>query len=536
MMFEDVFTFFFLCVYVVTANSIILRDVNLVVVTDTHSWLSGHKHVDHSPISDASYGTLYDFILHMKELSHNQRKDVFFLDNGDLVDGTGLSNVTPRDGEALFPLLKDLPFDALNIGNHELYSSGTVEALQSTGFIKYWNGSYLTSNTVYAKSRAPLGSKYTVLRGKYGTNLLVFGFLYDMNDHCDIVDVEKVENVIQLNWFKNALLSEKYDAIVILAHMHATDPLVYVILRRIRMIVGNSMIIQFLTGHSHVRQYHPLDSRASSFEAGKYYDTIGYIAFDIPKTMLNHSIRGTTFTSDVILEHKFLNANKKELIQFLNLNENTFPTLNGKLIDMKIDQVRELLGLKQKLGCSLVHFESSCAIEEDNSLWKLYITQVIPNYLLNPPLNQSQVLFQSTGSFRYDLYNGDVYVDDIWTFAPFSDSFHSILNIPGYALKKLFSQLNNEIKSVFDPTIRSPIKSYLPHYVASQKVMDMNDQQLYDLLCVGFDKLKLIEKLESILGRTVSYHSFRPDVNDTSVWFSWAKENLLPGDCNARKF
>ena len=32
-------------------------------------------------------------------------RDVLLLDNGDLVDGTGLSNSTPLDGEALFPLL-----------------------------------------------------------------------------------------------------------------------------------------------------------------------------------------------------------------------------------------------------------------------------------------------------------------------------------------------------------------------------------------------------------------------------------------------
>ena len=33
-----------------------------------------------------------------------QRKDVFFFDNGDVVDGTGLSAATAVDGQAVFPL------------------------------------------------------------------------------------------------------------------------------------------------------------------------------------------------------------------------------------------------------------------------------------------------------------------------------------------------------------------------------------------------------------------------------------------------
>jgi hypothetical protein len=40
-------------------NSIIdLQDVNIFVLTDTHSWLNGHKHMDSHPTSDATIGNI----------------------------------------------------------------------------------------------------------------------------------------------------------------------------------------------------------------------------------------------------------------------------------------------------------------------------------------------------------------------------------------------------------------------------------------------------------------------------------------------
>ena len=42
------------------------------------------------------------------------------------MDGTGLTAAGSVDGQLLFPLLQSVPYDALGIGNHELYKSSTV--------------------------------------------------------------------------------------------------------------------------------------------------------------------------------------------------------------------------------------------------------------------------------------------------------------------------------------------------------------------------------------------------------------------------
>jgi 2',3'-cyclic-nucleotide 2'-phosphodiesterase (5'-nucleotidase family) len=120
-------------------NSIDFHDINIFVVTDTHSWMNGHTHADSFPTSDSTYGNLTSFVTKMKEKAAQQNKDIFFFDNGDVVDGnfyplailvfmflllllllsgTGLSNASPIDGQELFPLLMEVPFDAMAIGNN----------------------------------------------------------------------------------------------------------------------------------------------------------------------------------------------------------------------------------------------------------------------------------------------------------------------------------------------------------------------------------------------------------------------------------
>lgn len=231
------------------AAKAIFRDVNILLVTDTHSWLAAHVHPDQMPIADATIGNITSFVAAMKDQAKVEGKDVFFFDNGDVVDGTGLSNASPVNGEALFPLLMNIPFDAMSIGNHELYDESTFKAMISSGYIACRNGSYLSSNVYFADTLQPIASRYVVLEGpNSGVRLLVFGVLYDMTDNTDYVTVETVESMVKSEWFKLALTEEVYDSVVLLAHMHYADPLINVLLQAIRSLTSEQTPIQFLTG------------------------------------------------------------------------------------------------------------------------------------------------------------------------------------------------------------------------------------------------------------------------------------------------
>lgn len=103
---------------VVSQNSPALPvgDINVVVVTDTHSWVGGHG--DKEAPLDADYGDVLSFYRQLKSQMPNQ--DVFFVNNGDWIDGTGLA--LDGDPTYLAPILERMPWDAVNVGNHELYS------------------------------------------------------------------------------------------------------------------------------------------------------------------------------------------------------------------------------------------------------------------------------------------------------------------------------------------------------------------------------------------------------------------------------
>ena len=128
-----------------------------------------------------------------------------------------------------------LPYDALNCGNHELYQDATVSSLLAPltssqdghSFIDHWNGTYITSNVGLAATGGPLGAdnRYAVIQGTHGTRLLVFGFLYEMSDHCASVTVDTISHAVSQSWWHEAMARiYEVDAVVVLAHMHYIDP------------------------------------------------------------------------------------------------------------------------------------------------------------------------------------------------------------------------------------------------------------------------------------------------------------------------
>lgn len=173
--------FCFMC-GVVDAAGLEFQDVTIFAVTDVHSWLAGGDKESNSSLTlDGNFGDLVSFVERARKAASNVGKDIFLVDNGDVIDGTGLSNIAADHCKYVLPLLQQVPFDALNCGNHELYNKTTLTEFKSSGFISSWNGSYLTSNIVNASSGKPVGSTSTLLVGQHsGIRLLTMGFIYEM--------------------------------------------------------------------------------------------------------------------------------------------------------------------------------------------------------------------------------------------------------------------------------------------------------------------------------------------------------------------
>ena len=96
-----------------------MQDVNIFVTTDTHAWLAGRD--PHEPLYNATAADVVDVVEAARAAAAERGHDVLFFDNGDVIDGTGLSATAADHADYVAPLLATLPYDALNCGNHELY-------------------------------------------------------------------------------------------------------------------------------------------------------------------------------------------------------------------------------------------------------------------------------------------------------------------------------------------------------------------------------------------------------------------------------
>lgn len=220
-----------------------LSDINVVIVTDVHSWVAGHavpKNPPHGEIErTADYGDVLSFVEHFKSymMVSQPEKDIWFVMNGDWIDGTGLA--MNGNAESLIPILEKMDFDAVTVGNHELYEKSVIqEMLKPAGFIEFLGNRYISSNVVRAeRTDRSIGKPYTILRGRY-SNLLVFGFLYEMQDNDDLVVVEKVQKTVDSAWFKSVVKdTSDYHAILVLAHMDVRNHLLETIIAAIRVRV-----------------------------------------------------------------------------------------------------------------------------------------------------------------------------------------------------------------------------------------------------------------------------------------------------------
>jgi 2',3'-cyclic-nucleotide 2'-phosphodiesterase (5'-nucleotidase family) len=459
-------------------------DINVIVVTDVHSWVSGQRHLFSQA---ADYGNVLSFY---EQLPHEEQ-DIFFVMNGDFMDGTGLSTIPPTH---LLPILEHMPWDVVNMGNHELYHSETVEYMKTSGFIDHWKGNYLTSNVVWSSSGKPIGNRYTILHAAHNrAKILTFGFLYNFQGNCNTTQVILVQDAVKEDWFRSVLRHEDYDAILVLAHMDYEDELVSVVHQAIRNIVGPSMPIQFINGHSHRRGSAQLDNSSAAMEAGHFLDTVGFVSFPVKQTVLSSDATLSLF------QNTFIDAAVPDLAQALE--QTSLPSTDaGEALSSLIRQTRDSLRLEQPVGCAPQTFRLGLSLDDPNSLWGLYMDHVVPTELLRR--NESLVYIQGTGLLRYDLYTGPITIDDIIAVTPFNDSIYSVVeNVDGEILRTVLQALENS---------SSAVGTALPPFVSTLSSYDVVATNRYKLLSSDYDAPRICQLISLIVPEIKS--SCRPSL------------------------
>lgn len=401
-----------------------IQPINILVLTDVHSWVQGHGR--HEPDLDADYGDVLSFYQRLKsqisstELSDGSTPDLYFVMNGDFVHGTVLG----EDLDLLSGIIERMPYDVVTVGNHDVKGSHIVEELtRAGGLVDLWGDRLVTSNVRVSDENdalVPLGNNYRFLHGNQGT-ILALGFLYNLDEAA--VTVEMVQDVIEQSWFKDLMTSPRpkdFDAILVMAHMHVDDELITLLHSELRKYVGTSMVIQFITGHTHKRSYVEIDEYSTSFEAGRYLDTIGFVSFDSKKGNF---------------DHVFVNANKQSIAQSLGMSIDEYPTQDGEDLTYYITRTFEHAGANQILGCSPLRYRSKGYLNETDSLLRLYLEGVMPSSFLQKYSSGSHytkldnILVQRLDWFvKYDLFPGVVTVQDLVGVVPEDFSIVSVSN------------------------------------------------------------------------------------------------------------
>lgn len=429
-----------------------IQSINILVMTDVHSWAQGHGR--HEPSLNADYGDVLSFYQRLKSqitattLPDGTTPDLYFVMNGDFVHGTLIGQNPPV---ALSGIIERMPYDIVTVGNHDIQNDETVKELtRAGGLVDLWGERLVTSN-VRIKGNSdggdkiddllePIGNNYRFLHGNQGT-VLALGFLYNYEESS--VTVETVQDVIKQTWFTSLFSIPQptdFDAILVMAHMTFNDELITLLHDKIRELVGKSMVIQFITGHTHVRSYLELDEYSVSFEAGRYLDTIGFVSFDAKQGNF---------------EHVFVNANKASIAQSLGMSVDEYPTQDGKDLSEYINRTYEHAGANQILGCSPIRYRADGYLNETDSLLTLYLKEVMPSSFLRKytipgsihSKHINNVIIQRLDWFvRYDLFAGPITANDLVAVIPLDYTIVPVSNsIKGkdiLAIKEAWS--NNE--------------------------------------------------------------------------------------------
>ena len=509
-------------------------DINVVVITDLHTWFGGHSRQE--PYNDVDMGHVLSFYERLKEHCDSHNQDLWFVNNGDFIHGTGLHRVAggrsnnDDDPSHVIPLIEKMPYDVVNCGNHELYTAANVEYMtRPGGYVDWWGDKYITSNVMRKDGVTPLSvgggrenGKYKILEGK-NSRLLVFGFLYDMGDESTSeVVVKTVEDTVQEQWYHDALREEHYDAILVMAHMDLVDPLVTAIQNSIRSLIGQGTPVVFITGHTHYRGVKQLEDLTMTFEAGRYLDTVGFVSFPGKESVRSDNASG-------LFHHKFIDTNQKVLFHdtlgFRGSIDEAM-TSNGKQLSAFIDTTRKQLGLEEVVGCAPHPYFIEKPLHEPDSLWKFYRDDVIPDIfmgshrqaVLDNDGDNEMAMLVSTNAFRYNLYaNASVTVDDIIAVAPFNDTIVYLGRFPSFSILKLNDTLNEKTQ---DP-------QKLPAFVMIGDILyeeeNSKKHKLYHLYSHEWDVPRVERVLKDISGKSTT--PFKTEFQSTMTLMAYVTEN-----------
>ncbi|KAJ7593465.1 Metallo-dependent phosphatase-like protein [Mycena floridula] len=421
-------------------------DLNFIHTTDSHGWLLGHSKTSFpEPNYSGTLGDFASFVAHMKQTALEKDVDLLLVDSGDLHDGTGLTDAFPPgsvDGHDALQYVKEIDYDVMAIGNHELYLYNVTLDMHTT-FAPALKGRYLTSNVniTYVDEHGnvvntPVGNRFTKFKTRKGRNVTALGVLFHFTGNDTNTTVQTVADMVKESWFIEAIREEP-DFFLLAGHMDLVDNDWVLVSNAIRAIHPHTAILVF-GGHSHIRNCLQLDPRSVSFQSGRYMETVGWMSANIgPKG----SDKNITFS------RRYLDPNRVTYEYHTGRHGATFDTPQGKTITAGLQAIAIKYDINHVYGTAPQDYTFSRApFGSNGSLLTLLGEQVAPVALA---INNSRALIPNiiiinTGSQRFDIYKGPFTTNDQYTLSPHLNGFMYIPSVPFSIAKLVYPTLNEQ--------------------------------------------------------------------------------------------
>jgi 2',3'-cyclic-nucleotide 2'-phosphodiesterase (5'-nucleotidase family) len=390
------------------------------------------------PSFSADWGDYVSFAIRMKETADERGVDVVLVDTGDRVEGSGLYDASHPKGKYTYDIVKQQDIDVICSGNHELYKANTAER-EYNQTVPNFKGNYLASNIdiLDPKSgeRIPLAARYRKFTTKnQKLRVLAFGFLYNFNGNANNIFVQKVEDTIEEKWFQEAIRDRDLDLVLVTGHVALRDDITgreYTnIFRAIRQVRWD-IPIQFIGGHTHIRDYRKYDSKAHGIESGRYMETIGFMSIDGVKTKPK-------------FDRRYIDNNLFSFLHHTELNESTFPTEAGQNVSKSIRHDRKALDLGKVYGCAPQHYWVNRAQYPGNDSLFTWLEKDVLGSLVTSK-RPSMVLI-NTGAIRFDIFQGPFTKDSTFSVSPFTGGFKILKDVPTEAASRVLELINNAKK------------------------------------------------------------------------------------------
>ncbi|CCE61699.1 hypothetical protein TPHA_0B00270 [Tetrapisispora phaffii CBS 4417] len=425
-----------------TFRNLNLGSVNFIHTTDTHGWLGSHLTQKNY---DADWGDFITFIDLFKSKRLLEDQDLIVIDTGDKEDGNGLSDASFPRAINSSRIFNELDYDLLTLGNHELYNGAiTTQEYKYTAMSNKFKDKYVSSNVEYINDSGeavPFGKKFVYFETQNSkTRILSLSFLFDFNVSNERVKVTPaLEEVKESEWFKK--MTEQYsedsiDMLLVFGHIPMTDHQNKEINKLHEFLRSKypNIVIQYFGGHSHIRDFVQLDTKATGLQSGRFAETVGFLSINDLKTEKPKFFR------------RYIDFSKASFCHHLHLDDaELFYTKKGKQISAMIQDIADELELTEVYGhVPQNYYFSTRPVNANDSIYHLLTSTILPR--LNTTLSDARVgryIMINSGSVRYDMFKGDFTKNTEYIVSPFDNNWEYI-KIPNKIASKIAAYLNGD--------------------------------------------------------------------------------------------